>query len=118
MASRKLELLKSACLPSCEFAFPVRMLMQVKYALICSILALACSKPSASSGDCDAGNGGITLPDGFCARVYADEVGVARHLVVDSNGDVFVALEDADGSSAGTTRMSGELARGGVLLLR
>jgi glucose/arabinose dehydrogenase len=94
------------------------MLMQMKYVLICLLLALACSKPQASSADCDAGDGGITLPAGFCARVYADEVGVARHLVVNSNGDVFVALEDASGSSAGTTKMSGELARGGVLMLR
>jgi glucose/arabinose dehydrogenase len=41
---------------------------------------------------CDAGNGGITLPDGFCALVATEGVGSARHLAVASNGDVYVAL--------------------------
>jgi glucose/arabinose dehydrogenase len=54
---------------------------------------------------CDADNGGITLPPGFCAVVVADQVGAARHLVVAANGDIFVALE---GGRAG----------GGVLALR
>src|SRR2546430_8229246 len=31
---------------------------------------------------CDPDNGGITLPDGFCAVVLADQVGRARHLAV------------------------------------
>ena len=39
---------------------------------------------------CASDNGGITLPDGFCASVFADTVGHARHLVVASNGDVYV----------------------------
>jgi glucose/arabinose dehydrogenase len=42
---------------------------------------------------CDSGNGGITLPAGFCAEVVADGLGTARHLVVAPNGDVFVALQ-------------------------
>ncbi|HET7584019.1 MAG TPA: PQQ-dependent sugar dehydrogenase [Gemmatimonadaceae bacterium] len=41
---------------------------------------------------CDAGNGGLTLPDGFCATVFADSLGTARHVAVAPNGDVFVAL--------------------------
>ncbi len=28
--------------------------------------------------DCDPDNGGITLPDGFCAMVVADNLGAAR----------------------------------------
>lgn len=36
--------------------------------------------------------GGLRLPDGFRAEVFADEVGPARHLVVRENGDVYVAL--------------------------
>ena len=31
---------------------------------------------------CDADNGGITLPQGFCALVVADSLGPARHVVV------------------------------------
>src|SRR5579872_7483716 len=42
---------------------------------------------------CDSGNGGITLPAGFCAEVVADGLGAARHLVVAPNGDVYVALQ-------------------------
>ena len=43
---------------------------------------------------CDPDNGGLTLPQGFCALVAADGLGTARHLVVATNGDVFVALQD------------------------
>ena len=46
---------------------------------------------------CDADNGGITLPTGFCAVVVADLVldgrpAQARHMAVTPNGDVFVAI--------------------------
>ena len=49
---------------------------------------------------CDPDNGGITLPDGFCAMVVADDLGAARHLTVAPNGDLYVAIrnrEDAPG---------------------
>src|SRR5882724_12153871 len=35
-------------------------------------------------------NSGLTLPDGFCATVFADSIGHARHLTVSSNGTVYV----------------------------
>ena len=41
---------------------------------------------------CDPGNGGITLSKGFCATVFAGNLGTARHIVVNGNGDVYVAL--------------------------
>jgi glucose/arabinose dehydrogenase len=46
---------------------------------------------------CDPGNGGITLPPGFCAVVVADLVidgrpAAARHIAVTPNGDLFVAI--------------------------
>lgn len=34
----------------------------------------------------------ISLPDGFCAQIFADQLGSVRHIVVAENGDVFVAL--------------------------
>ncbi len=34
---------------------------------------------AADSVQCAADNGGITLPDGFCAAVFADRVEKARH---------------------------------------
>lgn len=50
---------------------------------------------------CAPDNGGITLPDGFCAIVVTDELRGARHLVVADNGDVFVALNDTDAGAGG-----------------
>jgi glucose/arabinose dehydrogenase len=73
---------------------------------------------SALSDHCDRGDGGITLPPGFCASVFADEVGVARHLVVTPAGDVYVALENANSSSANSTRVRGANGRGGMVALR
>ena len=43
-----------------------------------------------SSAACATDNGGITLPVGFCATVFADSLGHPRHIVVNSNGDVYV----------------------------
>ncbi len=90
--------------------------------LVALLLAVvACSKgekPSAANPQCDEGNGGITLPPGFCASVFADEIGVARHLVVTPSGDVYVALEDAHRSSANSTKIRGDNGRGGMMALR
>src|SRR5436190_2263466 len=35
----------------------------------------------------------ITLPEGFSSLVVADSLGAARHIVVNSNGDIYVKLE-------------------------
>lgn len=45
---------------------------------------------------CTSGNGGLTLPAGFCAVVVAENLGVGRHLTVAANGDVYVALRNTD----------------------
>src|SRR5438093_3869108 len=45
---------------------------------------------TASKQVCADDNGGITLPAGFCATVFADNIGHARHLVVAPNGVVYV----------------------------
>jgi glucose/arabinose dehydrogenase len=55
---------------------------------------------------CDADNGGITLPPGFCATVFADGLAEPRHLVVAPSGDVYVALQ------------GGRQGEGGVMALR
>jgi glucose/arabinose dehydrogenase/cytochrome c5 len=47
--------------------------------------AAGSNAPQACAGD----NGGITLPPGFCATVFADNVGHVRHLVVAPNGVVY-----------------------------
>ena len=48
------------------------------------------STVASSSKTCAGNNGGITLPPGFCATIFADTIGHVRHIVVNSNGDVYV----------------------------
>jgi len=55
----------------------------------------------AAAPACDAGNGGITLPDGFCAVVAADALGNARHATVAPNGDVYIAIQSRGSEPAG-----------------
>jgi len=45
---------------------------------------------TAGSGVCVGDNGGITLSPGFCATVFADKLGHARHLAVAPNGVVYL----------------------------
>ena len=45
---------------------------------------------TAPAQTCAPDNGGITLPSGFCATVFADNIGHARHLTVAPNGAVYV----------------------------
>ena len=45
---------------------------------------------TAGSGVCVGDNGGITLSPRFCATVFADKLGHARHLAVAPNGVVYV----------------------------
>jgi glucose/arabinose dehydrogenase len=68
------------------------------YALIVFSLTLvmgctqAASEVTTNLVECDDDNGGLVLPDDFCAIVVADSVGRARHLTVRDNGDIYVAL--------------------------
>ncbi len=43
---------------------------------------------------CDPTNGGLTLPEGFCAVVAAEKLGIGRHMAVAANGDLFVSLRN------------------------
>jgi len=60
---------------------------------------------------CDPDNGGLTLPQGFCALVVAEDVGVARHMAAASNGDLYVATQSRGGRGTPETG-------GGVVALR
>ena len=85
-------------------------------ALCAAAYASGAGQPqSAAPPPCDPDDGGLTLPEGFCALVVADRIGSARHLDVAAGGDVYVrnlgsrgrgaagaaagviALRDADG---------------------
>ena len=65
----------------------------------------AAAASSTAKPACAPDNGGITLPAGFCATIFDDSAGGARHITVAPNGDVFVNRQ---------TRRGG----GGVLALR
>jgi glucose/arabinose dehydrogenase len=67
---------------------------------------------SASKGPACDPNSAIKLPDGFCSYVAADGLGIARHMAVAQNGDLYVALQSRGGP--GTTGTGG----GGVVALR
>jgi glucose/arabinose dehydrogenase len=83
----------------------VRSFRQVSSGLLISALPLVgCAKTEQTASDtsaasraqvasataCAPDNGGITLPNGFCASVFADTIGHARYIAVSSNGDVYV----------------------------
>jgi glucose/arabinose dehydrogenase len=78
-------------------------------ALATGAYALALTVSGASTPTCDPDNGGLKLPRGFCALVVADGLGVARHLAVAANGDLYVSLRSGRGDAA---------TRGGVVALR
>src|ERR1700730_17876468 len=55
------------------------------------LLSASASEAAAAAAQPYAGdNSGITLPPGFCATVFADNVGHARQMVVAPNGVVYV----------------------------
>jgi glucose/arabinose dehydrogenase len=54
---------------------------------------------------CEPGNGGLTLPNGFCALVVAEDVGPARHLVVSRGGDIYVALRNQEKAPGGVVAL-------------
>lgn len=56
---------------------------------------------------CDADNGGLTLPPGFCALVVHEGVGEGRHIVVNTNGDIYVFLRRGAPGSQGQPRQPG-----------
>lgn len=58
---------------------------------------------ASSAASCAGNNGGLTLPDGFCATIFADSLGHVRHLVVPGNGDVYVNTWSGSYYSDGTT---------------
>src|ERR1700733_14594492 len=105
----------------------------------CAISASASAQaaPAAAqsaAASCAENDSGLRLPAGFCATIFADGIGPARHMVVAPNGVVYVntwsgryygndaphaggflvALEDTTGSGkADVARRFGETVQGG-----
>src|SRR5262245_9142461 len=75
----------------------------MSFAAAAALAAVVVSSAGRAAGPpaCDPDNGGIKLPQGFCAAVVADNVGRARHLFVAPNGDVFVTTQTGRGGAGG-----------------
>ena len=68
--------------------------------LICGLLVAAetvwaqsgasSGSPSQQDNSCSGDNGGLTLSPGFCATVFADNIGHVRHMAVAPNGVLYV----------------------------
>lgn len=56
------------------------------------LLLLAACQTNSPKTNSDPDNAGLKLPEGFSATTFADEVGHARHIDINSNGDVYVSL--------------------------
>jgi len=50
---------------------------------------------------CEADNGGLQLPSGFCAVTVANNLGPVRQLVVTPGGDLYAALSGKSGDGTG-----------------
>ena len=59
-------------------------------AVVASLLFVLDAPASAQLAACPGDNGNITLSPGFCATVFADKLGHARHLAVAPNSVVYV----------------------------
>src|SRR5258708_14341183 len=80
-------------------------------ALVLGAAAVAFAQ-GAKTPACDANDGGIKVPAGFCAFIAADDLGAGRHLAAAANGDLYlalqkggvVALRDTDGNGRFETK--------------
>jgi glucose/arabinose dehydrogenase/mono/diheme cytochrome c family protein len=76
----------------------MRFSFSFKIVLVVAISLAACSQSTNSSKagseganqGCPSNDAGLTLPAGFCATVFADQIGHARHLAVAADGVVYV----------------------------
>ena len=82
--------------------------------LLVSVFAAAGNAAKAQGpGQCPAGNAGLSLPTGFCATLFADKLGHARHLAVAADGTVYVNTWSGDYYTYGN---ADKLPRGGFLV--
>src|SRR6266481_1999252 len=83
---------------SMQFSNTFKTLLSALVALaamyMCSSLAPAQNQPhrgaEAKGQACPNDDSGLQLPAGFCATVFADDIGHARHMVVASSGVLYV----------------------------
>lgn len=61
--------------------------------LVIAACAPAADEAAVASGPCAPDDGGLTLAEGLCATVFAENLGAPRHLVADAEGDLYVARQ-------------------------
>ena len=68
--------------------------MNIRIIILFSALLISCTEDTTvfDIPSTDPDNGGLILPKGFGALVVADSVGPARHLAVNTNGDIYIKL--------------------------
>jgi len=62
------------------------------FILLCCGFGAFCIRTQTSKINTTADNGGLTLPEGFSSVIVVDKLGSGRHIIVNSNGDVYLAL--------------------------
>jgi glucose/arabinose dehydrogenase len=87
--------------------------MHARRAGFIALCALALTASAALAAErakpkCDEDDGGLALPQGFCAFVAADGLMRARRLTIAPNGDVYVAIEGEDGGIAALRDSDGD----------
>jgi glucose/arabinose dehydrogenase len=83
--------------------------------VLCAICAAGFSTPAQSAtteaqaamAACPETDSGLKLPAGFCATIFADGIGHARHLVVAANGVVYVNTWALSHRTPAASRTSG-----------
>lgn len=78
--------------------------------LASSAMSHAAQSAPAPSQDCPRDETGLTLPAGFCATIFADDLGHTRHLVVAPNGVLYA------NSWSGRYYGNGPIHEGGFLI--
>src|ERR1700733_8047158 len=76
--------------------FPRLLIAALGAFCLCTSLATDQSNAQSKSLICQNDDGGLKLPAGFCATIFADNIGHARHLVVAPNGTVYVNTWSGD----------------------
>jgi glucose/arabinose dehydrogenase/mono/diheme cytochrome c family protein len=73
----------------CSLSLPNVARAAYRSAVVVALVSSGAAR-AASAANCPESNTGITLSPGFCASIFADNTGHARHLVVSSSGVVYI----------------------------
>jgi glucose/arabinose dehydrogenase len=69
---------------------PLALIIIIAILLLVFLIPAHSQDTQGARGKCTPDNGGITLSPGFCATVFADKIGHARHMAVGPDGTVYV----------------------------